>query len=125
MNYVTQTALRNHRFRRAYLRERGQRLGECVERLVERVLGSPVKRGFFVSVDHAIVMDRRRREGKLPQMSKMRRLMWDEIFAALDEYRRLHPRATITDAACAVISSATASRFYISRSEAIRLAESI
>lgn len=125
MHYITQKEMRNHCFRRAFRQAREQRLDECVGRIVDRVLNTPVKRGFFVSVDHMLIMERKRRQGKLPTMGALRRQMWDEIFAAIDDYRRRHPRATITDAACSVASSATASRFFIAPSYARKLATSL
>lgn len=115
MDYVTQTQMRNHCFRRAFMRARQEKLEANVSQLIDQVLSSPVDRGFFVSVDHVIVMNRLRHEGKLPQMSAMRQQMWHEIFTAIDAYRLNNPKATITEASCNVIACGKASRFYISR----------
>lgn len=122
MTYVTQTAMRNHRFRQAYRRAREERHHACVSQLVDHVLALPVKQGFFVSVDHVLVMHRRRTEGKLPKMGALRLQMWEEIFSAMDSYRISHPGASLTEAACEVVSKATASRFFIPRPIALDLA---
>ncbi len=120
--YVTLTAMRNHRFREAYRRAAAERLETDARRLVEWVRNKPVKQGFFVSADHLLVMVRRRRAGTLPKnMSEENRKMWDEIFAAFDDFRAKHPGASLTEAACRVVSGTTASRFYISPKVALDL----
>lgn len=122
MKHVTLTEMRNHRFRRAYHRARRETNEKCISRLVDHVMAQPVERGFFVSADHAIVMDRRRREGTLPLMSAERAAMWREIFAQMDEYLAAHPGGARTDAAAHVIAHGKASKFYINRAVAVGLA---
>lgn len=122
MKYVTQTAMRNHSFRRAYRKARNERIRESVSRLVDDVLTSPVERGFFVSADHVLVMNRRRREGKLPKMTDLTATMWHEIFTALDDYMSQNPGCYITEAVCHVLANGKASRYFMSRNVAIRLA---
>lgn len=120
--YITLTAMRNHRFKNAYRRAAKERLEANVSRLVDRVLKEPVKQGFFVSADHLLVMNRRRKAGTLPKnMSDENRRMWDEIFSVLDDLCAKHPGMTLTEAACRVVSGATASRFYISPKVAMDL----
>lgn len=97
------------------------RLKRATGDLLSEVLDSPVEHGFFVSVDHLLVMERRRREGKLPAMSRDTREMWSEIFAAFDAYRQARPEATLTDAAIHVVARGRASRFYISRRNARKI----
>lgn len=118
MKYVTTTNQRNRRFAKAYRDAAVSRPGRSVESLLDEVISKPVPRGFFVSVDHVIVMDRLRREGKLPKMSAERTDMWTELFRQFDEYLAIHAGATRVEAACAVISGGTAPRFYIRRSVA-------
>lgn len=114
MNYITQTKERNRRFTEAVRREMDrQRLRRATDAVINRVIHSPVERGYFISVDHLIVMDRRRREGKLPEMAAMTAQMWREIFAAFDSYLARNPRSTRTDAAIHVISRGRAPRFFI------------
>ncbi len=122
MKYVTQTAMRNHSFRRAYIKASSGRLRESVGRLVDDVLTSPVERGFFVSADHVLVMNRRRREGKLPRMRGLTARMWDEIFTAIDGYMDLNPGCYITEAVCHVLATGRASRYFMSRNVAMRIA---
>lgn len=47
--------------------------------------------------------------------------MWAEIFAAFDDFCAKHPGVSLTEAACRVVSGATASRFYISPRVALGL----
>ncbi|MDE6513944.1 MAG: hypothetical protein K2L05_07165 [Muribaculaceae bacterium] len=116
MNYITQTHERNRRFTQAVRREMDrQRLQRATEAVINRVIHSPVEKGYFISVDHLIVMDRRRREGKLPKMADMTAEMWREIFAAFDSYMARNPQSTRTEAAIHVISRGRASRFFITR----------
>lgn len=114
--------MRNHRFRNELQRARQEMNERCISRLVDHVMAQPVERGFYVSADHVIVMDRRRREGTLPRMTAERAAMWSEIFAQMDEYLSANPRATRTEAATQVIAYGRASRFYINRAVAISLA---
>lgn len=114
--------MRNRRFINAYRREAEKRLEKCVSRLVDRVMAQPVERGFFVSADYVMVMDRRRREGKLPRMSEENARMWREIFGMIDAYLSEHPGAKRTEAVCHLLARGRASRFYISRNVALELA---
>lgn len=119
MEYITLTRQRNQRLTRAFREAMARkRLDESVSSVLSRVVNSPVERGYFVGVDHVIVMDRRRREGKLPRMTEKTALMWREIFSHMDAYRAANPRATIVDSACAVVGTATASRFFLTEKTA-------
>ncbi len=116
MNYITQTHERNRRFTQQVRREMDrQRLRRATDAVINRVIHSPVEKGYFISVDHLIVMDRRRREGKLPKMAEITSEMWREIFATFDSYLAELPQATRTDAAIHVVARGRASRFFISR----------
>lgn len=122
MNYITQKQERNRRFTRAVRSElERRRLRRATAAVVDSVLNSPVERGFFVSVDHVLVMDRLRREGKLQPMGSDTRSMWAEIFAAFDAYLTANPSATRTDAAIQVVARGRASRFYLSRRNATKI----
>lgn len=90
-----------------------ERLKRASSGVIDRVLNSPVERGYFVSVDHLLVMDRLRREGKLRPMGNDTRLMWAEIFNAFDSFLAANPGATRTDAAIEVVARGKASKFYI------------
>lgn len=115
MQYITLTQERNRRLTAAVRQKMSQeRLQRVTRKVISQVLEQPVERGFFVSVDHIIVMDRRRREGKLPEMSESRTEMWTEIFSVFDRYLAQNPESTRTDAAIHVASQGRASRFYIS-----------
>ncbi len=122
MNYITLKTERNRRFTRA-VREKlaSERLHRASEAVLAEVLNSPVERGFFISVDHLIVMERRRREGTLPRMGVETARMWEEIFATFDGIMRSEPGITRTDAAAKVVSSGRASRFFISPQNARRI----
>lgn len=107
--------MRNHRFMQAYRRAMNLQLESNARRLLNRVINQPVKQGFFVSADHLLVMNRRRRAGTLPKnMSEENKAMWNEIFKALDDTLSTYPNMSLTEAACRVVANATASRFYIS-----------
>ncbi len=119
MKYICMKKERNLRFTKAVREEMArQRLNRATEAVIRKVINSPVERGYFVSVDHLLVMDRRRRLDKLPKMSDDNKAMWAEIFNAFDSYRSEHPGATRTRAAIHVVSRARASRFFISENQA-------
>lgn len=119
MKYICMKKERNLRFTKAVREEMARRrLNRATDSLIRKVINSPVERGYFISVDHLLVMDRRRRLDTLPKMSDDNRAMWTEIFNAFDSYRRDHPEATRTQAAIHVVSSARASRFFITEKQA-------
>lgn len=122
MNYITTTRQRNHRFTEAFRKAAAAGgPGRPAGALLDEVLNTPVERGFFVGVDHVVVMDRLRREGKLPRMSAERTELWTELFRQFDALRAARPGMSRTAAACAVVSGGTAPRFYIRRSVALSL----
>lgn len=120
--YIVQKDERNRRLTRA-IRERlgRERLERATRDVVRQVLEGPVDRGFFVSVDHLLVMDRRRREGKLPRMGEETEQMWREIFAAFDDVRNRNAKISRTDAAAQVIARGQASRYFITMENACRI----
>lgn len=119
MKYICMKKERNLRFTKAVREEMArQRLCRATESVIRKVINSPVERGYFISVDHLLVMDRRRRLNKLPKMSDDNQAMWNEIFSAFDCYRTDNPGATRTEAAIHVVSRGRASRFYISEENA-------
>lgn len=119
MNYVTLTRERNRRLTAAVRHRMAEsRLERATEALLDSVLDSPVDRGFFVSVDHIIVMERLRREGKLPRMTETTQKMWGEIFTIFDDFRNNRPGSSLTDAAVHVVARGRASRFFITRANA-------
>lgn len=122
MTNITLTNERNRRFTKAVRDEMSRlRLKRATDSVINSVINSPVEKGFFISVDHLIVMDRRRRLCKLPKMSEENAGMWREIFEIFDRYLVSHPGATRTAAAIHVVSRGRASRFYISKTTANRL----
>lgn len=122
MQYITLKNERNRRLSDAVRKKLAQlRLERVSDRIIREVLNEPVERGFFVSVDHIIVMERRRREGTLPRMTADTATMWDEIFRTFDDYLTLHPSGTLTDAAIHVASRGRASRFFINPGTAKRI----
>ena len=122
MTNITQTKERNRRFTKAVRDEMSRlRLRRATDSVINSVIHSPVEKGFFISVDHLIVMDRRRRLCKLPKMSADNAAMWREIFELFDRYMVCHPGATRTAAAVHVVAHGRASRFYISTKTANRL----
>lgn len=92
--------------------------------VIDEVLNSPVPKGFFVSVDHAVEMDRRHRAGTLPELVTSKKKMWEEIFRATDVIQKKR-KCTRLDAICYVIANSTASRFYLGRDEALRICRNI
>lgn len=122
MKHLTLTRERNRRLTEALRKKMAEeRLHKVTEAVIQEVLHTPVERGFFVSVDHIIVMERRRREGTLPKMSELHGKMWTEIFAIFDNYREARPESTLTEAAIHVASRTRASRFYVSNATAKRI----
>lgn len=122
MQYITLKHERDRRLTDAVRKKLAElRLERASDRIIRQVLNEPVERGFFVSVDHIIVMERRRREGTLPRMTASTAMMWDEIFRTFDDYLTLHPSETRTNAAIHVVSRGRASRFFISHGSAKRI----
>lgn len=112
------TAIRNASLRSALRREyeAARRAGRdtTYAELLRRAVHSPVSQGYFIGVDHAIDMIRLHRGGRMPgHMSAMRRQMWDEIAAKVDD-RCVSTGCNTTEAIAHVLSSATASRFFVS-----------
>lgn len=124
MKNITLTTMRNRRLRRECREAMERRGASRPADVIDSVIESPVARGFFFSVDHALEMDRRHRAGTLPQMVTGKRLMWEEFFRAVDTYQR-KKRCTRLDAVCYAVSHATCSRFYLSRDEALRICRHI
>lgn len=120
MNYITETDLRNRRLTQAFRRAAAaDRLQRSVDALLDEVINGPVERGFFVSVDHVLVMDRRRRSRRgMPRPGRGKGEMWAELFRQFDAYLASHPGATRTEAACEVVGRGRAPRFFISRQTA-------
>lgn len=117
---------RNRRFTEAVRKKMAQqRLERVTSQIVEEVLNEPVERGFFVSVDHIIVMDRLRREGKMPPLKGVKRQMWEEIFSIFDDFMERNPKQTLTGAAIHVVSRGRASRFYITGATAHKILKTL
>lgn len=120
--YLLQKNERNRRLTKAVREHMAkERLNRVTTKMVQHVLDAPVNRGFFVSVDHLLVMERRRREGKLPVMTDTTAGMWNEIFDAFDDVRRKHRKISRTDAAAEVIARGQASRFFITLKNACHI----
>lgn len=116
--------MRNRALRRACREAMEKRGASRPAEVIDEVLGSPVPRGFFVGVSHAIEMDRRHRAGTMPVPTKGKAKMWDEFFRAVDTIQR-KKKLTRCDAVCYVVASGTASQFYLSRDEALRICRHI
>ncbi|MCM1309887.1 MAG: hypothetical protein NC301_02535 [Bacteroides sp.] len=126
MEYITMIRERNRRFTAALRKKMAQeRLEKATNAVINQVLNEPVERGFFVSVDHIIVMDRLRREGKMPPLKEIKRQMWEEIFSIFDQFLQRNPEETLTEAAIHVVSRGRASRFYITGATAQKIIKTL
>lgn len=121
MKNITFTTMRNRALRRACREAMKETGASSPAEVIDRVIHEPVPRGFFVSVDHAIEMDRKHRAGTLPKLAKGKDAMWEEVFRAVERVQRRHPQMNRCDVVCQVISKATCSRFYLSRREALKI----
>lgn len=103
---------------RTYCDERRRWLAEGRDftgrELIEHVIKHCPSR-FFMSYDRAIrVALRCRSEQITVGISPLKRLMWREFLQQVEQYRQLHPRATLHRAVAYVLAFGWASRYYIS-----------
>lgn len=120
MKNVTLTHKRNAALARAVNRKLVENPLMGVRTAVRLAVMEPVARGYFVSVDHVVNVDRARRAGKPLKMSASRSRMYDELLAAVDEYQG-REGGTRLDAICHVLSHEPASRFFIDADYALKL----
>lgn len=129
MNNLTMTRLRDASLgaalSRQYRLSRSAGLRLTDDEMLRRAIAAPVADGYFVSLDHAVKMVRAARSHRLPAgMKPIRRLMWDEIAAKASERMRL-AGGCIVDAIAHVLSSSSASRYFISETSARRITRHI
>lgn len=119
------TRIRNRSLQNAFRRESERELkaGRAVTKreLLKRVIDSPVTDGYFVGVDHAVAMVRMQRKNGLPATLKPeKQKMWNEISAKVGR-RIADTGCDLTAAVSHVLSSATASGYFISPETARKL----
>jgi predicted Rdx family selenoprotein len=124
MKYLTMTSIRNQQLRYAVGQEMEQsrKAGKPIEvaEAVHRVVHRPTTGGYYVGVDHVVQMWRKWRKGRMPHMEPLRRQMWDELLHKVVERQRATGCNNLS-AICHVLASATASRFFITDSTALKL----
>lgn len=131
MTNSTMTSIRNSRLRSALRREaeKARREGReaDADELLRRAIHAPVADGYFVGLPHAVKMVRMARYGRFPDgMSELRRQMWREIAAKVEERRSRLSRLdrlgeSMVMSVARVLDSATASRFFISPNSAKKI----
>lgn len=88
---------------------------------LKRVMEAPVADGYFVGVDHAVIMVRRQRKQGLPKgLKPEKQKMWEEISAKVGR-RIADTGCDLTAAVSHVLSSATASGYFIAPATARKL----
>lgn len=107
MKNMTMTRERNRRLRQEFTRELRRRDGRDPAGTLREVLERPLSRGFYIGVDSAIVMDRRRRSGGIPAKGNLRAAMWADFFEQVDRLLASEPGLTRVDAVCRVIATGT------------------
>lgn len=107
MKNMTMTRERNRRLRQEFRRELRLRDGRDPAGALREVLKRPLPRGFYIGVDSAIVMDRRRRSGGVPAKGDLRAAMWADLFEQVDRLLASEPGLTRVDAVCRVIATGT------------------
>lgn len=106
MKYITSSIQRDRRLRREVDRQRKAECGATTEEIIRRVISRPLPRGFYVGVDTAVVMDRRRRSGEDVAKGK-RGEMWRDFFAQVDRLLAEDGKMSRVDAICRVIAYGT------------------
>ena len=117
MKNMTMTRERNRRLRQEFKRELRLRDGHDPAGALREVLVRPLSRGFYVGVDSAIVMDRRRRSGGIPAKGDLRAAMWADLFEQVDRMLESEPGLTRVDAVCRVIAGGTSRGGFCMRPE--------
>lgn len=107
MKNMTMTHERNRRLRQEFAREMRLRDDCDPAEALRAVLKRPLSKGFYVGVDSAIVMDRRRRSGSVAAKGDLRAAMWADLFEQVDELLASEPGMTRVDAVCRVIATGT------------------
>lgn len=89
--------------------------------IVRRAINSEAP-SFYVSYDYARRMLRRYRRNRLsPAIGGEKRMLWHDIDTQVELMKSTHRFATCGQALAAVLTSCTASRFYISEGYALKL----
>ncbi len=117
MKNMTMTRERNRRLRQEYAQEMSRREGKDPSGALRAVISRPLTRGFYVGVDSAIVMDRRRRSGQAPAKGDLRAAMWADFFEQVDALMASEPGMTRVDAVCRVIAHGTSHAGFCIRPE--------
>ena len=126
MTYLTMTKIRNQQLRYAVGQEMesSRKAGKPItlNEAVRRVVHRPTKGGYYVGVDHVVQMWRKWRKGCMPRMEPLRRQMWAELLSKVMERQRA-THCNHLDAISHVLTTATASRFFIADITAMKLME--
>ena len=113
---------RNCRLRREIARTFAARHYRDLVTTVDEVIRRPLKRGFYVEADSAIVLDRRRRAGLPICKGSQRGAMWADFFSQVDALLAANPRMSRVGAICRVIASGTSNTGYcVSRQLALKI----
>lgn len=113
---------RNCRLRREIARTFAARHYRDLVATVDEVIRRPLKRGFYIEADSAIVIDRRRRAGFPICKGAKRSAMWADFFSQVDSMLAANPRMSRVGAICRVIASGTSnSGFCVSRELALKI----
>lgn len=122
MKSLSMIQRRNRRLRREIARSFAARHYRDLVATVDEVIRRPLKRGFYIEADSAIVIDRRRRAGLPICKGTKRAAMWADFFAQVDSLLAVNPRMSRVSAICRVIASGTSNTgFCISRELALHI----
>ncbi len=122
MKYYSTTQRRNCRLRREIARSLAARRNPDLAATIDEVIRRPLKRGFYVEVESAIVLDRRRRAGLPVCKGSLRAQMWADFFRQVDALLAENPRMSRVTAICRVIASGTSHLgFCISLESALKI----
>ena len=121
MNYITRTRVRNRRLRNMFRRERELNPQLSDYAILSRVVHRPVPGGYFMSVEYARRRLAQMESGKVKACNEpIRQMMWEEISRAVRR-EMLNTGCSRCQAICTVIATGTASRFFITMNQALRI----
>lgn len=122
MKYVSMTERRNCRLRREIARSLNARRNPDLVATIDEVIRRPLKRGFYIEADSAIVMDRRRRAGLPVCKGPERAQMWADFFRQVDALLAENPGMSRINAVCRVIALGTSNTgFALSSQTALKI----
>ena len=122
MKNLSMIQRRNCRLRREIARSFAARHYRDLVATVDEVIRRPLKRGFYIEADSAIVTDRRRRAGFPVCKGRKRAEMWADFFSQVDALLASNPGLSRVGAICRVIASGTSNTgFCITRELALKV----